>query len=224
MKRVGAVVALLTVVSAGAASAGSLELRAGAFFPRASSNLFVDDGTLYGTQKSDWVGFTGGFEYRGRVSDRVEVGLHMDYYGRELQTSYVDYETESGRDIFQTIQFSTVPVGGTVRFLLAEHDKPVVPYIGAGFDVVFWHYEEFGEFVDFEDFSLPIYSDRFISDGAVPAGHVLAGFRYALNDDVGLSAEGKYLFSGHSDMDKDFRGNEMDVNGPSATVGFYINF
>ncbi len=226
MKRVvlATAVVLAFLCSALPAAAGSVELRLGAFVPRAESNLFVDDAELYTTETSDWTGFTGGLEYRRRMGDGLELGVHLDGYGRTLQTSYRKYERPSGRDITQTLKFSMAPLGFTFRWVPADRHAAVQPYLGAGADIVFWEYEEFGSFIDFDADNEIVEFDSFIADGARPALHVAGGLRVALSPDFGLSAEARYLAAGKAAMGDDFRGNDIDLSGASATLGFFINF
>lgn len=222
--------ALAVFTSATSASAGNLQLRVGGFFPRASGNLFVDDSDLYRTNSgdpvktSDWAGWTGGIEFSQALDRNVELGFHVDGYGRELETSYNKYTRPSGGEIFQTLRFSEVPVGFTVRLIGGSRHSTVRPYIGVGGDVVFWKYEEEGSFIRFTDASLPIVDDFFRSSGAALGGHVAGGVRLALSHDIGVLAEGRYLVVGTKEMKDDFGANRIDLNGASANVGFYINF
>jgi hypothetical protein len=92
-----------------------------------------------------------------------------------------------------------------------------------GFDLYFWKYEEFGEFVRFSDPSLPVIEDSFISEGVNPGFHVTGGIRFPINDDIGITAQGKYQW-GTADMGDDFRGNKLDLSGASVTLGLTIRF
>ena len=98
------------------------------------------------------------------------------------------------------------------------------PYLAVGGDVVFWEYEEFGDFIDFEDPDLPIIPDAFISDGVSVGGHAAAGVRVRLNHDFSLVGEGRYFLAPKVDMEEDFRGNTLDLSGRSATLGVHIQF
>jgi opacity protein-like surface antigen len=219
-----AIVATALLGTASSATAGSLELRLGGFIPRADSLLFDDNAELYGTQKSDWSGLTGGIEYRHRFNgSSLELGVHVDGFTRELDTSYRDYVGDGDREIEQTLKLSTAPLGVTLRFAPGDRHARIQPYIGAGVDVVFW--EEFGEFIDFLDEDLPIVNDSFVSDGAALGMHVAGGLRVALSPDFGLSAEAKYLLAGKPDMGGDFGDDlQIDLSGASVTVGFFVNF
>lgn len=226
MRRIVMAAALGAVALAAAperASASGLDLRAGAFFPRADSNIFDDTEELFGTDKDDWIGFTGGAEYSFGIADHVELGFHVDGYGRELDTTYVDFERPDGQLIFQTLKLTIVPVGATLRFVANPSRGALTPYAGVGVDAVYYEYEQFGDFIDFFDDDLPIRSDFFEDDGTAFGFHVAAGVRIPFGDDFSLVAEGRYLWA-KTDMSDDFRLNEIDLSGPSATLGINLRF
>jgi outer membrane protein W len=222
---------LTILASAPSASAGTLQARFGAFFPRADSQIFSDDTQLYGAASdgrpvtaSKWTGFTGGLEYSTRIGRNLEIGFHTDWYGRSLDTFYNAYTRDNGGEIFQTLSLDVIPVGATVRFIAGDKHSKLRPYFGIGPDLVFWQYEEKGDFIDFGDPTRPIIGDHFRSDGTAFGGHAVAGLRMAINQDFGLTAEGRYLATTTVDMGQDFRGNRINVSGASALLGFYVSF
>src|SRR5688500_11066409 len=101
MRRVIAAVIVAAAVLPTSARASSLELRMGGFSPQADSRLFRDNEDLFGTEKSDWGGFTGGLEFSVDTSRNTELGFHIDGYGRSLDTSYRRHVRASGGEIFQ---------------------------------------------------------------------------------------------------------------------------
>jgi opacity protein-like surface antigen len=211
-----------------AAHAGSLDLRVGGFFPRTDSNLFVDDADLYQEADGDplkrksWNGWTGGVQFNQRIHDLVELGFSVDYYGRTLDTSYRDFVTSDGREIFQTLKLDIVPVGVQLRLGPTRRGQ-LSPYVAGGVDLFFWQYEEVGDFVDFEDPANTIIADDFISDGVTPGFHVAGGVRVPVSDDFSITAEGRYQWA-KDDMGDDFAGNRIDLSGASATVGINLRF
>ncbi len=96
--------------------------------------------------------------------------------------------------------------------------------MGAGADLVFWHYEEIGDFIDFQDPALTVFPDQFRRDGVAPGFHVLAGLRVPINRDFSVTGEARYLWAHENDMGGDFAGNRLDLTGISATVGVHIRF
>jgi opacity protein-like surface antigen len=224
MRRIAlaALASAVLLAPAAPAAAQGLDLRVGAFFPRADSNLFRDDEILYTVSKSDWTGVFGGAEYSHRLGENVELGVSIDYYERQIDTAYRDYVDGRGNDIFQTLRLEMVPVGVTLKFVAGDRFKAVQPYIGVGADLVAYKYEEFGEFIDF-DGRFDIYDDAFISESVTFGLHGVAGLRVPFGDDFALALEGRYLWA-KDDMPDDFRGNEIDLSGASATIGLHVRF
>ena len=241
MARTAAAVLALGLVAASpvASWASGVELHFGAFFPNADSDLFFDDTTLYTRapteagppllKRNDWDGFSWGGEFSFSVDKHVELGLSVDGYTKELDTAYRDFTRPDGSDIRQTLRLEYIPLGLSVRFLPLNRFAPVQPYLTVGGDVIFYQYEEFGDFIDFFDPDLAIHSDHFFDDGTAFGAHALGGFRYYFNRDFAFTAEAKYMWSGH-DMHGDFSPNgpglvnRIDLGGWTFTGGVHIRF
>jgi len=207
----------------GEASASGVELRLGAFWPRTDSILFKDDMTLYLVDKSDFVGVFGGIEFTKGVSPNIELALSVEGYGREIDTSYRDYTRPSGDEIRQTIKFEMVPTTGIVRFMPAGKYRKVTPYVGGGASAVGWSYEEWGDFIDFDDAGRRIMFDSVKSTGTGFAMVANGGLRYRLNTDMQVTADFRYFF-GDDKMGGDFYPNKIDLSGPAVTLGFRMSF
>jgi opacity protein-like surface antigen len=228
MRRATVVLTLLTLAAVPVVSeAGSLDIRAGAFFPETNSNLFVDDAALYlkdgrPIKKSDWIGFLGGVQYNMKLNQMSELGFSIDGYYRSFDTSYRDFVSETDREIFQTLRLTAVPIalqlrlGPTGRGMLS-------PYIAVGGDMIPYQYEEYGDFIDFDTPSHPIIPDSFISEGVGWGFHVAGGIRAPINHDISVNAEVKYQWC-KDDMPDDFIGNEIDLSGFTGTLGVNIRF
>ena len=219
----------LLAATAATARASSLELRIGGFLPRADSNLFRDDSDLYTVEKRDWRGVTGGAEFSFTPTDHVEIGLHIDGYGRRVDTNYRGYTRESGAEILQTLKLTLVPIGATLRLLPADRDATLSPYLGVGPDLIYYKYEEFGDFIDFQSANLDIASDDFVSDGVAAGFHVTGGLRVRLGHDFSLLGEARYLWA-RTRLGDDFRPQpgqdalRLDASGLTAVVGLSIRF
>ena len=234
---------LVAILAAGAsrAAASGFDVRMGAFFPRARDcgipssqpaefTLFQDDCELYFVSKSDFIGFTGGAEYNLVLVPNVELGFHIDGYGRSVDTSYRGYTRPDGSEIRQTLHLETLPMGVTVRIVPTSKRNKVAPYLGGGVDAVWWKYEEYGDFIDFLDPTFPIRSDHFRSDGWAFGVHAVAGIRFYLNRDFAIVAEGRYQWAKEDIFHGDFAPNgpglvnTIDLSGVSATVGLHVRF
>jgi opacity protein-like surface antigen len=202
--------------------ASGIELRLGGFGPRGHSNLFDDVDELFAVGRNDFRGFTGGIEYSLGVGDHVEVGFHLDGYGRTVTSSYRDFEHEDGSPIFQDLRLNIVPLGATLRFLPAGRRARFSPYLAAGADVFFYKYEEQGDFIDFFADN-EIFADAFVSEGATGGFHVAAGLRVPVSHDFSLTGEVRYQ-QARTRMDDDFSQNELDLSGTSVTLGVHLRF
>lgn len=214
----------LLVALASSAAAGSLDVRLGGFFPSENSNLFRDDRELYTVDKGDWNGFAGGVEYSTRVARNLELGIHVDGYERTLETAYRGFRSDSGREIRQTLKLEIVPVGLTLRIVPSSQRARIAPYIAFGADLFYWRYEEYGDFIDFDDPTLPFLEDSFFAEGVTGGAHVAGGVRVRVSHDLSLTGEGRYQAAPKVSMGDDFRGNTLDLNGWSATFGLHLRF
>lgn len=205
------------------ATASGLEVRIGGMIPRAKSILFDDSVTLYQVEKEDFAGAFGGIEFTKNLASNVELALGIEGYGREIPTSYREFTRPSGREIEQTLRFVVVPTSAIVRVLPSGRYRTFTPYAGVGVAAMFWQYEEFGDFIDFDASGLPVVFDSFKSTG-VTTGLVLnAGLRYRINEDFQVTADFRN-FSGKQKMSGDFSPNEIDVSGAAFTLGFRLTF
>ncbi len=200
-----------------------LEVRFGALFPAAKSDIFADTSELFGTEKDDWIGFTGGIEFSAELNRNLEVGVAVDGYDRTLHTSYRDYVRPAGGEITQDLQLTVVPMSLSLR-VLGGSPRGLRPYLLVGANVYYWEYQEEGDFIDFYRPGLPVSYDYFRSSGAAFGLHAGAGLRVPLSDDFCVTLEGRYNFADEVGMDDDFDQNRIDVSGISATVGVRLRF
>jgi outer membrane protein W len=226
---------VLTVAAASRAGAAGFDARIGGYFPRGDETLFQDDRSLYFAEKSDFYGVYGGVEFNHVLMNNVELGIHLDGYGRTTDTSYRDYTRPDGSEIRQSLKFSQIPLGVTIRFLPTGKRNKIVPYIGGGVDAIFWNYEEFGDLIDFgsadcdTDLGCPIIPDHFHSHGTAFGYHALGGLRVYLNRDFAIVGEGRYQW-GTDDMGEDFAPNgpglvnTIDLSGATFTIGVHVRF
>ncbi|MBK5257477.1 MAG: outer membrane beta-barrel protein [Vicinamibacteria bacterium] len=205
------------------ARASGVEARIGGMVPRAKSILFDDSVILYQVEKKDFAGVFGGIEFTKSLAPNIELGLSIDGYGKEIPTTYRDFTRPSGREIDQTLRLVIVPTSAIIRVVPSGRYRTLAPYAGVGVAAMFWQYEEFGDFIDFDRNDLPVVSDSFKSNGATTGFVLNAGLRYRINEDVQVTADFRN-FSGKQKMGGDFAPNEIDVSGAAFTLGFRLTF
>lgn len=227
MRRMLAALVVMLVAAAAPLRAGNLDLRVGAFFPRADSDavndIFRDNSELFTVSESDWTNAIGGVQYNVALARFVEVGLSLDYYSRENYTSYRDFTRPDDSEITQTLRYELMPLGVTLRLVPTSRHAKVAPFVGVGGDVVFWEYEEWGDFIDFGSPRLPVEYDSFLSEGVEIGFHVCGGLKVAIDDDFSVVGEARYLWA-EGDMGEDFYQNRIDLSGLSVTLGLNIRF
>ena len=243
MRRAALSFTLLLTLVAGAPDAGAqgLDLRIGGFVPRgrdcgvpssqpAEYTLFQDVCELYAVDKNAFDGVFGGIEYNHVIAKNVEVAVHFDGYSKTVDSFYRDFERPSGGgDILQSLRLRTAPLGVSLRFVPTGKRVKLAPFVGGGVDAVFYEYEEFGDFIVFDDPDLPIEPDHFITDGVAFGLHALGGLRVYVNRDFAIVGEARYQWA-KDDMGGDFAPNEpglvnrIDLSGWTFTVGVHLRF
>ena len=124
----------------------AFQVRLGWFMPTADSDYWdfiEEDFTLDG---SDFDELILGFTYLHSVSNNVEVGLNMDFYGKSVRSQYRDWVDMAGFPILHDTDLSLIPMTVDVRFIPQGRYrvrpggryilKPLF-YIGAGMGLIF---------------------------------------------------------------------------------------
>ncbi len=229
--------AAVLLAATSSAFAGGLDLRVGGFFPRGNENWFrvlndrftPNENPDQGVRASDFNGVFGGVEYNTPLVRNLELGFHFDAYGRTVHSSERNYARDVGDpEIRQDLRLRTYPLGVTLRLVPTDKHARIAPYLGGGVDVIPYTYEEFGDFVDDFDPTLPIVPDHFKTSEAAFGVHAVAGVRAYLNRDFAIVAEGRYLWA-KDDMGGDFEvrditPNRLDLSGASLVVGVHLRF
>ena len=125
--------------------------------------------------------------------------------------------------IQQTLRLRVVPVGFSVRFVSTNRHTKIAPFLVLGVDAMVYHYEEYGDFVDFLAEGQPVIADSFVSDSVAFGFHAGGGVRFAVSDDIAIVTEGRYFWS-QKDMSDDFSQNRIDLGGWAVTAGFHVRF
>ena len=69
------------------------------------------------------------------LMDNVELGFHVDGYGKTVNTSYRDFTWDDGGEIDQTLRLTIVPSGVTLRLVPTSKRTKFAPYVGGGVDL-----------------------------------------------------------------------------------------
>jgi hypothetical protein len=181
---------------------GSVGVRGSWVFARASSDWFdfvgdqltLDDGAFNAPGIGADVAFS--------MSPRLDAVFSVDYSSRQAFSEYRNF-AENGLPINQTTELRGVNIGGSIKFSLTPRGdevgrlawvpRGVVPYIGAGGGLYWFEMLQYGDFVDYADYS--IFTDAFESSGWTPSVTVFGGADVKIHRRVFLNFEARYLWA-----------------------------
>ena len=210
----------------------SLGLRIGYSIPRANSEVFTFTEEQLTVDQADFGGLSIIGDIGIRTSERLDILLSLGYSISETRSEFRDWEDEAGLPIEQVTQFSMVPFTVSAKAYLRDRGRSIgrfawiperwSPFVGVGGGFLWYSFEQYGEFVDFE--TLDIFTDNFSSDGTAPTIHALAGFDVSATSNLVFTLEGRYGWAS-SPLDADFVGfDDIDLNGFQATAGIGFRF
>ncbi len=210
----------------------TLGLRAGYALPSAGSEIFDFTRRELTLDKSDFNAFYFGGEVGVRVSERFDVAAGLGFEKSDARSEFRDWVDDDNLPIEQDTRFTRVPLTVGAKAYLTERGRRisrfawipnrVVPYVGAGVGVVWYRFEQVGDFVDFE--TLEIFFDDFESRGSSPLAYAAAGVDISLGPRWLLNGEARYSWAS-AEMGRDFVGfDDIDLNGFRAMLGFGLRW
>ena len=192
-------------------------------FPNGFRTLWDDEGD------KDPIKLFGGPSIGGEVlfglGDFIEAGVGVGYTSKERDSFYTDFTDVDGSDIEQFTRMRIVPLSLTVRAFPIGRTTPAQPYVGGGINFYRWQYREDGEFIDFSDPSLPIFTDTFTDEGTATGAVIVFGVRVPINRTLNVGGEGRWQ-GGSADLDPalNFAGDKLDLSGWTAAATFHVRF
>ncbi len=221
MKRLAICLAILGL-SSGFLFSQSLNMKIGLFVPSMNSDLWQINLDNLTFSKSDMINVYYAGEYEVFLSRYTSFSLEIGSYIKSVQAQYKDYEFDDGSPIFQNIQLRLTPVEANIKLYPMGRRYRIFPFIGAGVGVYAWTYQQWGDFINFEDNS--------VNEGFAETRR----FAFGLNGRLGLvfrfhprlafALEGKYHYlKGH--LNEFFQGfNSLDLGGFTANASINIYF
>lgn len=208
----------------------ALTLRGGYALASAGSDVFSFSTEQLTIDRADFSSGALGGDVSVWVSSRVDLSLSVMYSGRNLPSEFRDWVDQDDLPIEQNTRFVRVPVSASLRWYLTPRGRSIgrlawIParyslYVGAGGGLMWYKYEQSGDFVDFE--TLQVFFDRFASTGTAPMIQGLAGLEYTINPVLALSTEVRYQRA-EARLGRDFVGfDRIDLSGVTATLGLTL--
>ncbi|WP_419949718.1 hypothetical protein [Candidatus Palauibacter sp.] len=205
-------------------------VRFGYALPRAEGEIFDFTRDELTIDKADFNSAAFGLDLGVRLSDRLDLSAGIGYENSEIDSEFRDFIGDDDLPILQTTSFERVPFTLGLKAYLTERGRRIsdlawipakwAPFVGGGVGVVWYEFEQHGEFVDYE--TLDIFFDRFTSSSGSVLGYATAGFDYSLGLRWIFTAEARYSWAS-ADMGDDFFGfDPIDLTGLRAALGFSL--
>lgn len=219
----------------------SVNLRAGAFLPRASGQFYDFAFERFTLDRGDFRSFTGGADLGLWVNDHLELVVSADVASSTQRSEYRDWweETPQGDSlgIGQSTRLTYGPalsVGAKVYPMArGEHlsrfvwvPNQVAPYLSAGLGVMGYELEQWGDWVveTGPDEGL-IFTEEFQTSDANFITFLGAGLDYMLRPRIALNLDARYTW-GEDKMGGDFSDFDrpLDLSGLRLTAGLSYRF
>lgn len=198
----------------------SINLKIGLFVPGLRSDLWEDNLENLEFAKSDMMNVYYGVEYEAYLNRYTSFSLEIGSYSRSVYSYYKDYTFQNDDPIFQNISLRLTPIEANFKFYPLGHRYRVFPFFGAGAGLYAWTYQQWGNFINFEDDSI---YEGFAETKTVSVGfNGRIGLVFRFYSRVALALEGKYQYL-KGRLSRFFEGFELlDLGGFTANLSVNI--
>lgn len=211
---------------------GFVGFRIGRFFPQANGDLFNQITSDLTLEKSDFrmwdIGVDGGVD----LHKSVELIFSFDYMKRTKASEFRDFVDENDLPITQTTKLEQIPLTGGVKLLLIPRGRgvgryawlpsAVVPYIGGGAGVLWYRFQQEGDFVDESDSA--IFPAQLESSGWTPTLYAGGGADIHVFKSTFLTVDLRYVWA-KPELDRNFTSfDALDLSGLRVSAGLQYHF
>jgi len=216
-------------------------------FGRPNTSIGVRGSYTFAHAGSDWYDFVtdqltlnkGDFRSGGIVVDvgvnitpRLELLFGGDYASTTSDSEFRNFVDNNRLPINQATNLRQTTLTAGVRFALTDRGRELsslawvprrfVPYVGAGGGALWYSVKQFGDFVDFQDFS--IFTDTLESSGWAPAGYVNGGGDVHLHRHIYVTVDARYLWAAKQ-LEQPWTGfDKLDLAGLRFSTGINVIF
>jgi hypothetical protein len=213
---------------------GSIALRGSWVLPRAGSDLYAFIERELTVEDGDFNTVAFATDFGMTVTPRTDIVIGLEYSRASVASEYRNFVDNNRLPIEQTTRLTEANVSGSVRFALAPRGRDVsrfawvpsrvVPYAGVGAGMLWYEFQQSGDFIDALDQRRPVFAAALQSRGWTPSAHVLGGVDVQLYRRWYLTLDGRYLWAA-ADLDSDFeRFEPIDLAGFRFGAGVNLVF
>jgi hypothetical protein len=211
---------------------GSVGLRGGWVFASAGSDLFDFVTRQLTIDKKDFNTPGVGGDVAFALTSRLDAQAGFEWNKMSKRSEYREFVDNQSLPIEQSTSLKTIHVGGSLRYMLTPRGREVsrlawvpnrvVPYIGAGAGLIYYDFQQTGDFVDFVDLS--VFADVFRSKGWAPSAHALGGVNIQIHRGLYGTVEGRYT-KASGKLSSDFIDfDPLDLSGFRMSAGINVLF
>jgi hypothetical protein len=210
----------------------SIALRGSWVFARAGSDVFDFVQDQLTVDKGDFN--TGAFatDLGITLSPRADAVIGVDFSRASVASEYRNFVDNNRQPIEQTTTLQELNLSGSIRFALTARGREisrlawvpraVVPYVGAGGGMMWYQFQQVGDFVDALDPRMPVFPDVFKAQGWTPSAQVFGGVDLKMYRRLFLTMDGRYVWAA-GELGRDFENfDPIDLAGFRFGAG--INF
>jgi opacity protein-like surface antigen len=204
-----------------------ISIRGGYDHANAHSDVFDDAVNLLTLKRSDFSGLTVGADVAFALTSRVDLSLDVGYSGTNKASEDRQFIDNNNLPVQQTTSFKRVPLTANLRYYLTPPGRTVgrlawipskvVPWVGAGAGMMWYRFQQEGDFVDYQ--TLNIFPSTVSSSDWTPTVQGMAGLDISLTPLMALRLDSRYVWA-RAPLGQDFVGyNRIDLSGVQATLG-----
>lgn len=205
----------------------SITFTGGYVLPKGDSDVYFQNELETTFDIHDLDGFGATIRYDHFLGNYVNIGGGFSYYDSSTTVQDVDFIRENGQPLLRDISLEIVPMEVGVYLLPAGRNSAVIPYIGGGFGVYYWQYQEIGDFIVDRTSDSPEYINGIAySDGYDPGWHIEGGVHIPVSGSVAFVGEAKYWSAdgklNPAGFDPNFQ--PLDLSGSMFSAGISVWF
>ncbi len=166
------------------------------------------------------------------LTSRLDALFGFDASSTATISNYRDLVDADELEIEQETSLSQLNLSGSIELAALPRGRAVgeyawipgrfVPYVGAGGGMLWYRFQQIGDFVDFVDFS--IFSEVFQASGWTPSAHVFGGVDIGVTRRISATVEVRYRWA-DAPMEPDFVDfDPIDLTGVRVTGGVQFAF
>ncbi len=199
---------------------------------RAESDIFKLTSDLLTLEKRDFNAPGIAIDLGLPINSRVDTLVGFEFSRSSAMSHYRELIDADGLEIEQTTALSQANLSGSIEFAVLPRGRAVgrhvwvpaavTPYVGAGAGLVWYRFEQQGDFVDIVDDS--IFSALLQSSGWTTGAHLFTGVDIKVARQMLLTAEARYQWADALLKDDYVDFESIDLTGLRITGGVQFMF